>query len=69
MFSFNMNRTKLLDIPREQYFALKKLSKEKDIIITVPDKGLTVVILNKSDYIVKMEEIMSDTARFKKTAN
>ena len=61
-----MNRSKLMNIPREQYKALIELSKNKDIIITSPDKGSGVVILNRSDYVAKMEEILKDTTKFKK---
>ena len=64
-FNFNMNRSSLLNIPRDQYKALVSLSKNKDIIITCPDKGSGVVILNKDDYLRKMEDILSDTTKFK----
>ena len=54
-FNYNMSRSSLLNIPREQYIALVNLSKNKDIIITYLDKGSGVVILNRMDYIKKME--------------
>ena len=60
-----MNRSSLLNIPRDQYKALVNLSKNKDIIITCPDKGSGVVILNKDEYLRKMEDILSDTTKFK----
>ena len=41
--NFNFNR-KHLNIPQEEHDALKRLSKNKDIIITIPDKGSGVVI-------------------------
>ena len=64
-FNFNMSRHSLLNIPRDQYKALVTLSKNKDVIITNPDKGSGVVILNKTDYVKKMEEIINDTTKFK----
>ena len=45
--------------------AIKSLRSNKAILITKPDKGYGVVILNKSDYVNKMECILSDTSKFK----
>ena len=64
-FNFNMSHKSLLNIPREQHKALIGLSKNKEIIVTGPDKGSGVVIMNKSDYIKKMEEILGDSTKFK----
>ena len=58
-----------MNILREQHKALQELSKNTDIIITVPDKGSGVVILNKQDYVDKMENILSDTTKFKVSSN
>ncbi len=44
---------------------LKKINKDKSIIITRPDKGNGVVILNKKDYIDKTESILNDKSKFK----
>ena len=38
--------------------------KNSDILITKPDKGTGVVIMNKSDYIEKVSNILSDTHTF-----
>ena len=43
----------------------KKISSCKDIIIQKADKGNSIVILNKSDYIKRMTEMLSDTDKFK----
>ena len=69
MFNFNFNRKHLLNIPQEEHDALKRLSKNKDIIITKPDKGSGVVIMNRSDYISKMQEVISDETKFKLASN
>ena len=64
-FNFNMSHKSLLNIPREQHKVLIGLSKNKEIIITGPDKGSGNVIMNKADYIKKMEEILGDSTKFK----
>ncbi|CAF1226111.1 unnamed protein product, partial [Didymodactylos carnosus] len=45
--------------------ALNSLSADKSIIICKPDKGKGIVILDKSEYIEKMNAIVNDTATFK----
>ena len=45
--------------------AINRLQKNDDIIITKPDKGSDVVLLNKSDYVDKMNEILDDQSKFK----
>ena len=45
--------------------ALKSLRSNKNILITKPDKGSGVVILNRSDYINKMNSILLDSSKFK----
>ena len=42
------------------------LTRNSDILITRPDKGAGVVILNRSDYITKMATILDDTTKFLK---
>ena len=55
-----------LNITPDELKALKDLSSRKDIIIQKADKGNSVVILNKSDYIKRMTELLSDRDKFKK---
>ena len=45
---------------------LRNLGKNKDIIITKPDKGNGVVILNRKLYDNAIQKIISDTSKFKK---
>ena len=52
-----------LNITPDELKALKGLSSRKVFIIQKADKGNSVVILNKSDYIKRM---LSDTDKFKK---
>ena len=51
---------------KECFFAINKLRRNDDIIITKPDKGSGVVILNKSDYIKKMDNILLDEIKFER---
>ena len=54
-----------LNISGAELSALRNLSKNKDLVIVRPDKGNGVVILNKADYIDKVELLLSDTEKFK----
>ena len=55
-----------LNITPDELKALKDLSSRKDIIIQKADKGNSIVILNKRDYIERMTEMLSDIDKFKK---
>ena len=50
---------------KECFRAINSLRKNDDIIITKPDKGSGVVLLNKSDYVDKMNKILDDQSKFK----
>ena len=49
----------------EKHKILKKLRTNKDIIITRPDKGNGIVILDRKEYINMMHDIIKDTTKFK----
>ena len=49
-----------------QHRVLRDLRKNKDIVITKPDKGNGVVILHRKLYNNAIEEIISDTSKFQK---
>ena len=49
-----------------QHRVLRNLRKNKDIVITKRDKGNGVVILDRKLYNNPIEEIISDTPKFKK---
>ena len=49
-----------------QHRVLRNLRKNKDIVITEPDKGNRVVILDRKLYNNAIEEIISDTSKFEK---
>ena len=54
------------NLSKEEFEALKSLLREEDIIIQKSDKGNSVVILNKCDYIARMDELLADASKFKK---
>ena len=62
----NCNFWAELTISKEEHKALKSLSANKDLIIQKSDKGNSVVLLNRSDYIKRMNEMLSDSSKFKK---
>ena len=53
------------NLPKTEFDALKILLKNKDIIQKA-DKGNTVVILNRKDYVCKMKNILNDSSKFHK---
>ena len=55
-----------LNISKEEHKTLKSLSTNKDLIIQKSDKGNSVVLLNRNDYIKRMNEMLSDSSKFKK---
>ena len=61
-FFYNYKPPRIL----RQYRVLRNLRKSKDIVITKPNKGNGVVILDRKLYNNAIEEIISDTSKFKK---
>ena len=53
------------NITREEGKALQELRKDKNRIILTADKGVTLVIMNKADYITKSEELLNTTTNKK----
>ena len=49
---------------KEHIAALRELRNNKEIIITRPDKGNGTVLMNKTDYIARMMEILGDETKF-----
>ena len=54
------------NLPQAEFDALKSLIRNKELIIQKADKGNTVVLLNRKDYISKMKLILADISKFKK---
>ena len=58
------NFLKELNLSRDEYNALKNLSSLKNIIIQKSDRGNSAVLMNRDDYINRMETLISDPAKF-----
>ena len=51
---------------RRTFEILRSLAKDRSIIITRPDKGRGVVILDRSEYLTKMYAILDDPQSFRR---
>ena len=54
----------MFPLGKEHLSAIWDLCSNEDVIITRPDKGAGVVLLDRSDYIAKMMEILGDSNKF-----
>ena len=54
------------NISKEEHVTLKGLSANKDLIIQKSDKGNSATLLNRNDYIERLNEMLSDSSKFKK---
>ena len=54
-----------MNITKEEHDAIKNLSYNKKILIQNSDKGKSVDVLNRLDYITPMNEMLSDTSEFR----
>ena len=61
---YNRKKKKLENLSEEEHNALLELASLDDIIIQKADKGNVIVLVNKTDYIQKMENILKDTSKF-----
>ena len=71
--ALNSFRYFYLNVPQNlsdnEFQALKNLSRlKKEVIIQKSDKGNSVVLVNKSDYIRHIEGILSDVNKFEKVS-
>ena len=62
-YSFNHRAVKS-NISGAELKELKQLSKNKEIIVTKPDKGQGVVLMNKTDYNNKVLNVLNDHTKF-----
>ena len=62
---YNRRKKKLENISEEEHNALLELASLDDLVIQKADKGNVIVLVDKTDYIQKMEGILSDTTKFK----
>ena len=54
------------NLSKEEVKALNNLVRNKDIVIQKADKGNKIVILNRSDYVSKLNKMLEDTSKFKR---
>ena len=52
------------NLSKKEFEVLKNLSKNANLVIQKSDKGNAVVILNREDYIERINELLSDTSKF-----
>ena len=62
---FNEFKQSFPKLPQTQYEALKTLKSDKTIVITRPDKGKGTVILDRTEYVQKVEAILKDKSKFR----
>ena len=56
------------NLSKEEFTDLQKLSKNKDLIIQKSDKGNSVVIVQRQDYLEKINDTLSDQKKFSKVS-
>ena len=53
---------------KKEFTTLQNLSKNKDLIIQKSDKGNSVVIVQRQDYLEKMNDTLGDQKKFSKVS-
>ena len=62
----NYNNNVPQHLSKEDFLALQNLHKNKILVIQKSDKGNSVVVVDKADYLDKMENLLNDTQKFEK---
>ena len=57
---------KPIDLTKQERGTLQKLTNHDSIVILAADKGRTTVVIDKTEYINKAEELLQDTSTYKK---
>ena len=65
-FKSYKKRCAVSSLNKDEINALKTISKNNDLIIQKSDKGNSIVLINKSDFLDKMYNILSDSKKFVK---
>ena len=53
-----------MNLTKEEFASLKSLSKNDSLIRQKSDKGNSIAIINKNDYLQKLRNILSDSSKF-----
>ena len=56
------------NLSKKEFIVLQNLSKNKDLIFQKYDKGNSAVIVQRQDYLKKMNDILSDQKKFSKVS-
>ena len=48
------------NISKEEWKAIKELRSDKDHLVVTADKGVTLVVIDKKDYILKVNQLLED---------
>ena len=59
-FKLHNENCAISSLNKDKISALKTLSENNDLIIQKSDRGNSIVLINKSDYLDKMYNILSD---------
>ena len=62
------NFLKELNLSHPEFQALKNLKSNRDIVIHKSDKGNSVVIVNRDDYLKRLSDMVADESKFEKVA-
>ena len=62
----NYNKNLLQYLSKEEFLAIQNLRKNKNIVIQKSERGNSVAIFNKADYLDKMEKLLSGTQKLEK---
>lgn len=65
--TYNSFKSKICSQQRETLNFLKNPGSNKDLIVTEPDIGNGLVLLNNRDYIRKIEDLLQNYITFKKS--
>ena len=60
------HKRNVFPLGKEHLDALHQLKSNKELVITKPDKGTGVVLLDKQDYVAKMMSILNDSTKFER---
>ena len=67
-FKLYNEKSAVSSLNKDKSFALKTLFKNTDLITRKSDKGNSIVLINKSDCLDKMYNILSDSKKFVKSS-
>lgn len=60
----NINFLDELNISKEEHVVSKSLSANEELFIQLSEKGYSVVLFNRNNYIKRISEMLSDSSKF-----